>query len=271
VITCDTSKFEETMQDLADALAANGRGGDASDIVRDETMRLSVQICRFIPPQTKDIGERAVSRELRSLFTAIDQGMLDDIGSKYGAMNIDQWITTKSGQKLHLIWGALDPTGARMKERHRRAQNWRGKIPRGPKSGPNTWRARVVVSFEDRAAYVGGIIKRVGRWKASWAQVAGMLGCHVPTWIKRHIPTPKGISDITGLNVGEFPSVTFGSRAPNASRQLDQIRSALRVRTEAMKKRIALMASGYAKDVARGMRIRARSKRSGNGGGYVIS
>jgi hypothetical protein len=102
--------------------------------------------------------------------------------------------------------------------------------------------------------------------------VARDLGVtQIARWIKRHMPTPKAVSETGGLMNGEFPSVTFGSRAPGNNRQREKIVSAVHTRIRALKRRIELIASGYNKNLARGMRSQARSKRSGQGGNYAIS
>jgi hypothetical protein len=276
-VEVDTSRLAEVLSDLQEALGKDGKPADMAEIVADETRLLVRQITRFVPPQTQAIGERAISRELKSLFTAVDQEMIDTIGSEYGLTNIDQWITTISGKKIRLRWDAIDPTGERMPERHNKARDSRGKIRKGPWPHPPEWRARVVVSKEDRAAYAAKTMKKVGLWKASWAKILADMAdgkAKIAGWINRHIEDGTAakisLANAMGLQNGTSPSVQFGSRAPGVMRTADKVRDAARVRGEAIKKKVRLILSGYAKDVSQGMRIQARAKRSGRGGNYAI-
>ena len=269
-IDIDTTRLNGLCVELSDALTAQGQNGDLTAIVIDETRRLVAQIVKFIPPQTQAVGNAAIKRELKSLFSEASVGLIDAVGSEKGIKNIDKFIGGKDGKPLRLRWDHLDPMGERMKPLHRSYLDTRGKVRRGKASPAGEWRARVVVPQGTVDPYIKSVQKRVGRAKASWAQVSMLLGnVAVPAYIKRHFPSPFAIS-IVHLSDGSFPSVTFGSRSPGVSRQSARIHDAVRVRCEAMAKRIKLIASGYSSDLAKGMKIAARAARTREGGSDAI-
>lgn len=271
MIEVDTSRLTALCAELGEALTAQGSNGDCTVIMLQETRKLLAQIVRFIPPKTQAIGNAAVKRELKSLFSEASTDLIDSVGSARGVENIDTFIGSKDKKSLRLRWDRLDPLGDRMKQNHRSYLNKRGNIPKAPRSGPGEWRARVVVPQGALAPYIASVQRRVGRAKASWAQVGLQIGVQgVPGYIRRHFPSPHAI-DIVNLSDGAFPQITFGSRSPGVSRESAKISDAVRVRCEAIMKRIKLITSGYSQDVAKGMRIRSRAARTGGGGNDAIS
>lgn len=269
----DTSRLQDVMFGLQEALGDAGNPADLSDIVRDETRRLIVEIVKDTPPQTKEIGEAAVTRDINSLFSGAEPGLIDTVGDEHGLSNIDTYVLS-NGRKLHLQWDRIDPLGDKMQQIHNASRNSRGGVGRR-KEVRDAWGARVVVPNESKDAYLKKILSHVGRWKASWASTAMALGVqNVVGWIKRHIngkDSRSGFHNTDGLMNGSFPVVTFGSRAPGVGRQAGVINSAVRIRSEAVLKRTKLIVSGYAKDIAQGMRIQRKAARSGQGGRYSIS
>lgn len=272
----ETQRLNATLEGLHDALIGSGKPGDAREVVADESRRLAEQIARFMPPQTRAIGEKSVEREVKSLFSAADPEMIDTIGSMFGIKNVEAHITSRqTGEPLRIQWDEIDPEGARMKERHYQERG-KSRLLRIKERKPDgkSWKARVVVPHKARADYVKEMQSRVGRLKASFAEVARQLGTtRIGGWIARHIPTPKSIFNGAGLANLSKPSVTFGSTARGVSRFTDFIRSAMRARSSAISRRIKLITSGYAKDVARGIRAQTRARRvraQGTGGSHAI-
>ena len=218
---------------------------------------------KLAPPKTRQQGEAAVEREIKSLFREASQTLIDDIGAEHGIRNIDTFITKKDGSKLRLKWDRIDPTGSRIPELHRQYRNKRGHVPKdNTRGGRDTWRARVIVPFGATASYIREMKQHVGRWKASWAQTAMRLGANdIPAWLKRHMPSPKSLLDTSSLSNDGATSITFGSRAPGIESQRSFIGDAVRARTEAIRKRISLIVNGYSRDLVNGMRISNKAKR----------
>lgn len=274
----DTTQLQATVEDLRDALGRAGKPGDASDVVSDETRRVAVEMVKQTPPQTKLIGEHSILRDLGSLFSGADRSLIDEVGSRSGLYNIDTWITNDSGKRTHLKWDKLDPMGAHISEEHLGSLNKRGRAPDRKRGGPGEWVARNVAPIGDVVKYTKKKLKSPGRWKASWAATAKSLGVtRVASWIDRHISktgrdfsTPKSVTDSAGLMRGEFPGVTFGSRAPGVVRQNAIAKTVVAARIQAIKKRIKLVASGYNRDLSKRMKIERKSKSSGQGGRYAI-
>lgn len=264
----DTTKAVAALESLSDALV--GAGQDASNLVRDETRRLCKTITNFTPPlkgsgNAKQTGEHAIEREFKSLFSEATPLLIDEVGSKFGVHDIrTAFVTEQNGTRLNLRWDNLDPTGNRMEDYHEKYQK-NGKVPLVKNVNNTVWAARVVVPVGSRDPFIKKIQQRVGRWKASFALAGAKLGDKYPSWISRHFGSLSDISvaDISGLSNKENPVVLFGSRAPGNNKIRASIQAAVNARARAMVKRVKLILSGYAKDVANGIRPRAGHGRGG--------
>lgn len=277
-IEIDTSGLRQMTRDLQDALGRAGKPADLTEIVRDESRRYCAEVVKLLPPHTAKEGQTAITRDQRSLFSAASSGLIKSvIGRKRKGQqleHIDTVITTHGGNPLRLMWDRVDQRGANMKAHHHRLLDARGHAPKAYKSQPGEWRARTVVPEAKYKKYLKEQWKKVGRLKASVAATAVYLGAtRVAPWIRRHIKngwTPKSITNPTGLRNGANPSLTFGSRARGMSRFVSVWKDAARVRGEAMKRRIRLVRSGYARDLAKRMKIQRKERSTGTGGRYVI-
>jgi hypothetical protein len=258
----DTSRLNRALGDVLDALMGRGDLSDARELLRQEGKLFTRQAIRFTPPKSRQQGEQAIERELGSLFSEADQHTLDEIGSKHGLHHIDAYLALRGGGKgnvVHLQWENLDPTGERMQEYHNAYRNARGRVPLR-KQRKGMWASRVVVPKGMKEPYIERVKKHVGRWKASWCKLAGVLGVNVPSWIAAHVSAsnPRAIGDISGLHHGPVPTLVMGSRAPGVAGQDHAVRSALDVRAKSLARRAKLIVSGYSKDLAAGMRPGSR-------------
>lgn len=244
--------------------------GDSADLLRDETRRLGRQIMNFTPPfrsgggagAARKVGEEAVRRNLISMFSEVEPGLIDKIGSEHGTTNVDTWIKGKSDQPIRLRWDSLDPTGERTFERHQKARNHVGRVTKGRKRVQGIWSVRAVVPKGTLPKYIKRTQARVGRHKATFALVVAKLGGKVPSWLSRHFAKlgSLAVANIEGLKDGNNPTVTFGSRAPGNARIAQRARDAVRARTKAIERRIRLIVSGYNKDIANGYKARRKVK-----------
>jgi hypothetical protein len=226
---------------------------DAATVFEDESRLFLKQVIRFTPPKTKAQGEAAITRDLGQLFTAVDENMLNTIGSEHGLSAIDVWLTTANGERKELDWRKIDPTGAGMKEFHYRNRDSRGRAFHLKRQRGQKWYAPYVVSFEDMAAYRDKMKARVGRRKAAWAKSYVALKGTVAAWIGRHIGGAKGEFHIS-TNPSR-PAIVMINRAAGIGQDTHIVSSALRARYQAIGKRMRLIASGYSKDVAQGIRL----------------
>ena len=266
----DVSRAQDSMDALYAAML--GAGQDASNLVKDETRRLAKTIVSFTPPikgtagTPRSQGEHAIEREFNSLFSEATPRLIDEVGSKYGLHNIrTAYLTEQGGQRLNLQWDHLDPTGDRMDQYHKMYQR-DGKVPLVRRQSKTVWASRVVVPLGSRGPFIKKFQAHVGRWKATFALVGSRLGDTFPAWISRHFGSlgETGIADLSGLSDAEKPSITFGSRSPGNNKIRSSIQAALNTRARAMVSRARLIVSGYAKDVAQGMRPRAGQTRGGS-------
>ena len=273
--TCeiDMTKFIRSTESLSDALLGSGK--DASEVLADETKRLSRQIMNFTPPMkqkaysdesppppvAQKIGEMAIQRDLSKLFSEADTKLIDEVGSAHGTANISAFITTSGGQKMNLRWDALDAEGARMKEVHTAFLAGGRKTTR-LKSNQHVWAARNVVPTGSIARLQAQLVTRVGRLKASFARIAIELGDRMPQWIAKHDVKNISVANKTDLYDKEKPSITFGSSAPGVGVTQIDVQKALNQRATNIAKRIKLILNGYKRDIGEGRKCQPRAKES---------
>ena len=253
--------FNRNMAALADALYGQGAGSVAATLVADESRRMLRQLIRFTPPQTQKQGERAVGAEIHNLASEASYEFLSEIGSAHGTTNIDVRIRSpKYPGVSRLLWGRICMSEDSFAAAHKAArQPSTGKVPLQYFSNPSEWRRRVVVPRGVRSRYIDKMKKRVGRWKASWAVsleiICQATGVNFPVapWVRRHVPTPKAVRANPTTLSGAFPTIAFGSRSPGVSRQRGVVENSIRVRAEAMRRRAALVISGWNEEMKRGM------------------
>jgi hypothetical protein len=260
-VTLDFSKLSSRMEELHDALLGRGKTGDAATVFRDEARLFVKQVIRLTPPKTQKQGEAAIDRDMMKLFEPVNGDFLDDMIIEHGANNLDTWLTTAGGEKKHLKWTYLDNTGGPMANFHHQHQDSRGRANNMKRQNdPSTWYAPYVVSYENFTAYSKKIKSHVGRRKAAWAKSFKGLGGTVSRWIDRHTAGAKGEFHMS--QDPNHPSITMINRAPGIGQDLNVVRSALRVRQEAISRRIKLVLSGYSRDMARGMKIQRQAHKT---------
>ena len=256
------------LDSLQEALLAKGQSGDAVQIVKGEVKQLSRTIVNFIPPLGsggKEIGEHAVEVGIRSVFSEASPELIDEIGAHYGIRDVTKaWITNKDNSRVSLSWDNIDPLGDRIAEYHGHYRDPRtGKTPPPlPKQKGSLWAARVVVPSGTLQPYIDKVKQRVGMWKATWAFPAAQLGHHFARWISRHF---GNIGDLTiyreDLNDPLRPSITIGSRFPGNFKMQSSIEQAIKVRSKAVKRRIELILSDYARQFNSGSRVTSAATR----------
>lgn len=256
----DTSKLNSRILELHDALIA--QGGDVESIFRDEARLFLRQVIRLTPPKTREQGEAAIKRDLMKIFTPVNQDFLDDLIIEHGHNNIDAWITSAvdPGVKRHVMFDYASNTGTEMADFHQRNRDNRGRT-RPLKRMASGWYSPFAVSFEDFASYRDKVLKRVGMRKAGWGvSLIGMAG-KVAGWIRRHVDSKQAKGELH-LVAADKPSVTMINRSPGIGQDVRTVNSALRVRSQAIGRRIRLILSGYSEDVARGIKIQRRAHAS---------
>lgn len=260
-VEIDTSRLNQVLDGLRSALI--GKGKDVSTILVDEHRRLTRTIVNFTPPlpkaNAKWIGEQAVRRDLEGLISETSFRMIDSVGSEKGLKNIDTYRMI-GGQRKHLLWDRIVVNPAELAELHPQYRNARGRVPRERSLGENVWNARIMVERGNRAPYIKAVQSRVGRWKAKWAYAAAQLGDRYPAWISRHFGYASSRATFV-VNEGENCSITFGGRGPGFARDKTKIKAAVNFRVKVILRRIKLVISGYAKEIAQGMKVSTQAHR----------
>ncbi len=264
-VEVDSDGLNRVLGDLREALL--GQGKDVSTILVSEHRALIRTICNFTPPmprsQAKQRGEAAVIMDIRSLIKEAGPQFLDEIGSEYGLKDINAHRTRKDGTELHLLWDNIILNPANIPDVHNRYRNRRGRIPKENNFGQGVWNARIVVEKGQRSAYIKQVQSHVGRWKARWAYCGAKLGDNrYPNWITRHFGYVSGNATLQSQLNGDAGEmfIQSGGRGPNFAENTDKIYSAMTMRVNAIKRRIKLIVSGYAKDVAQGLKVRAKAR-----------
>lgn len=264
-VEIDTSKLNVVLNDLREAMIGNGE--DVSKLLQQEHKLLTRTIVNFTPPLpatgAKQIGEKAVKRDLHSLISEAPADLIDEIGSEHGLTNIDTYRTLKV-KNVHLLWDRIVPNPQMLPEIHNRYRNKRGRIPIVPGFGGGVWRSRVVVEKGQREPYVKQVQSHVGRWKAKWAFAAAQLGDKYPSWIARHFGDIASKARFQHQLKGVTPFILFGGSGPNFAQNKSKINAAVKFRVMVLKRRIKLVISNYAKQIANNIRVSSQAHKIGN-------
>lgn len=259
-------KFNDRMNEIHDALIGQGRSGDAATVVQDEARLFLKQVINLTPPPglgtaAKKQGEAAIGRDLMKIFTPVNEELMNTVALvHHGTTGIDAWFET-AGKPMHVQWDRIDPSGAGMKAWHNQNRDSRGRTRELKRGRGTAWYAPYVVRREDFAAYRDRIVSHVGRRKAAWAKSFVELGGKVQGWIDRHVSGARGLI-INNLDVKNHPSVTMINSSVGISGDAHIVQSALRIRYEAMGRKLRLIVSGYASDVARGIKVTNKAHRT---------
>lgn len=262
-MTVSVDRLVLQLDALKEALAA-----DSWDLLKDEVRALSKTLVNFVPPlrangNPKQVGENAVERDIKNLIGEAQPEFLDEVGSRYGIVDIDAEIPQKGGELLNLKWDHLDPTGARLSEYHKSYRDGHGRVPKVKgQYGEGKWKARVVGPPGARDALIAQKKLKVGRWKATWAFAAHELGAAFPNYISRHFGQIGESAVFDPHYDAVNPSIVFGSRFGDNFRIAGDLKQGFNVRINAIKKRLKLIASGYAQDVAAGIRISRKADKT---------
>ena len=252
----DTSRMEDLLFDLAKEL-----GEAPQKILANEVSLFLREVIRKTAPDNKKQGEDAVRRDLRKVFTPVQQGFLDRIGSEYGTREINTWITTKTGDKhMNLVWNILDANGDGMAKFHRGHRNTRGRIPvnfKGNDMSSEKWNARYVVTKEDYAAYRDKVLARVGLVKSGWMKsltaADATRAASMPDYIRRHGDRMGSVQN--NLHDTSKPFIAMGNHGPGIQQTAHFVAQAVKTREVALGRRLRRAIAGIHDDVAAGRRV----------------
>ena len=257
----DMTRLNARIEELHDAFISQGQSGDAATVFDDEARLFVKQAIRLTPPNNRQQGEAAIDRDLMKIFEPVNGDFLDDLILEHGHNNIDAWLTTAGGEKKHVKFKYADNTGGPMRNFHRQNQDNRGHAYNLKRQkDPSIWYAPYVVSYENFAAYAKKVKSHVGRKKAAWAKSFVALGGTVSQWIGRHVAGAKG--EVHRSVDVLHPGIIMINRAPGIEQDHHVINSALRVRYEAIGRRMRLILSGYSKDMARGLKVQRQAHKT---------
>jgi hypothetical protein len=265
--TTNTTNLAKALGGLREALIASGQSGDAAVIVKDESRRLATEISNQTPPKKKATLERKIGRDVGGNFSILTS----NIPAAAQGNKQMRWLV--AGPRFlygvppshDLRSGTADLLSIHRGLRKRGSGERTKKLfPLGQRGKQHVYRVnRYIVTPKAIASLRRTLAAKIGRMKASWAATAIALGeATIPAWVRKHIPSPKAVTDLSGLSRPASPSVLFGSRSPGVSRTGDMVRRATQVRLKKVIARIRLILNGYKQDIAQGKAPRKHGKES---------
>ena len=263
----DYGQFSKRLEELHDALVGAGRAGDAATIFEDEARKFCEMVIKVTPPRTRAQGEQAIKSDMYNIFSPVAEDFINEMGSKFGLTGVDTWITEEpSGNKKHLHWSTLDPSGAGMAAWHLENRNSKGRtaVRNLWKTGRATadWFASYVVSQQDFDSYVERIQKGVGLRKAAWGIALVKLQGKLAGWIFKQVAegSPKGEAKVN--LVGDKPSISMRNYSPGILDDQRSVNFALKVRHREISKRLKILLDGYAGDFNNNRRIARKARKT---------
>ena len=168
--------------------------------------------------KAREVGERAVARDISSVIKGRDKGFLEFLVDLQGSRTIvNQELKTKTGRTYVVDVDRIDLDGSEIVPWHKRHRDKRGRVLRATsKSNDKTigrWRSRDTLwtPAENFKAYIKRVQGRVGSAKAGWLLAyIGLGGKRAPDWILRH-----GMGHgtfIDGTKTPDNPTITVGNQ-----------------------------------------------------------
>lgn len=251
-IEFDATRFNQQMAAVHDALIGAGQAGDASTIVQDSARLLLKQAIKFTPPKTQGQGNTAVTRDIyRSMSIPTPDFFRND---RLKAI-VNKTLKSSDAEALQAVlrnsqgWKKWEvkPYSDNL---HKSVRDSRGRVQKSK----NVF----VLERGMHRARIVKIKKRVGSMKAAWRPAFQVVGGKVAGWISRH-QRPYGYATASIIGT-EKPFIIINNHARGIGLFKRQFNEALRARSEAMAKRVRLILSGYAKDVAAGIRVSRKAR-----------
>lgn len=271
----DTRGLDFMLDGVKNALI--GTGGDASELVKDESRLLAVGISDVARPKDRKKTAERIDKSFRLKFkelgdnTSFDsQSLMNKTRSSTGVL----WYRATS----QFLFGVAHDSDLRKADPQTLVNVYYHTKTIGGK-------ARIVVDFKKPRNQKVAILTKVitsksvlnraiaiaktaiGKLPASWFATAKKIQPSLvgPQWIERHIKgnkTTKSITDISSMSLAEHPSVTFGSRAVGVTKFDRAIQFAVNLRAKKLAARLDLILSGYSKDVAQGIRAQRHAHKT---------
>ena len=285
--TIDSSGLNTALNGVKDALI--GTGGDATEVVKDESRLFAMQMMKLSQPQDKKKLEGKIEKSVTERFFSFENSEAMNEDWKAGVSSSSKWSGRQSssgvewfGATRNFLFG-YDNGVRDMRKADGQAmanayytsamKSGRANIIREFKWPRNQQRVAIVKKILTSPASLKRGVKvvqeSIGKLSASWLASARQIDktkSKAPAWIERHLrngdKSSKSITDLSQANKSESPSVTVGSKARGASSEkgLGKVQFALKVRATKLQARLNLILSGYSQDVANGIKARRHAK-----------
>lgn len=249
-VSVDSRKFNDQLSALHDALVGSGQSSDIAALIKDEARLLLKEVLKFTLPLKKNTtsdrkqGEKAVERDIyRSMRVPKEEDFKNEKVKKLirrrDTEGFRKFVENSDKMKDWKV-GTFSP------DLHKAARNSRGRV--------TSQRKVIVLERQKVARYVKETQKRVGYMRSGWLSAARMVGLNVKTpWVARH--SNRHAVAINSLTGGR-PSVTIGNTTSGVGQIRQAFDRAVKTRQFKMAARTRLILSGYAKDIAAGIRPR---------------
>lgn len=258
----DMQGYELLVHGLRDALVSQGGDGDLSQVIKDESRHLAMELSRRLGPKTLAAGTAKIRKDVKEDFAPMPPETFT--GSKTGSGGI-RWLYAGPdflvGVERERYEPGRDVESAIKTHRYLRGTAGGPSYTRESKRGRQNVMLinRIVIARKTFEAMIRRLAVRVGRMRASIAYTAHQFGENrIPQWISRHFDTSassgKAIFNPSGLSNGEAPVMEFGSRSPGVERYSDAVNASVEVRKHKIRARIKRLLSGYADNQRAGQR-----------------
>lgn len=263
VAQVDLTGLNTVLRGIQNALIGMGESGDAAQLVKQTTRLLSKDIADSMPPKNLQRLKKSIAGDVSKVFAQIpakpfpsaQRGHGDTVWL-YPTTNVIVGVSRKNYRPEQTNVDTLQ----RMMYPRPEAISKYSDVGMHGKQHVQIIN-RIAIKREAYKRLVKYLQDRGGRMKASFYKTFLALdGKGIPAWIAKNIPTSRGVLDKSQLSNAESPNITFGSSAPGLNLQDAKIKGAVRKRTEAMYKRLDLILSGYAHDVATTGTVRRHAK-----------
>jgi hypothetical protein len=262
-VNINSKKLNEQLAYLHDAMIGSGRTGDMATLIKDETRLLIQQAIKLTLPVASARSNGSAANDstnkkqgLTAVARDIGRAMFVPKETAWKSKSIKKMIRDEDGDAFANFISRVPKmkawkVEAFSKDLHQSKRDSRGRIQHQKKV--------FVMQHNAVMKYIKETQKHVGHLRSAWlgsAARAGIQGVKATAWVRKNSNSGNiGINRLTGST----PSVVIGVTSKGIGASTAAFKRALARREWAIRAKIRLILSGYAKDIAAGIRPQRRS------------
>lgn len=276
--TVDASGLGELLVDLQSALIGQGQSGDMRVILKDEARLLFGTIIKFTPPPNLAHGRAKTRGDINRLFRpaptkkeVLEAGEGNRttppailVNNPKALARLTSYVDAGDVRKIRVMLGRMrliqageavnNMTQEQLAQHHHRNRDADGRVRRIPAGGKLT-------ILRGLSKYITSQTKRVGRMRAGWGPAFLALGGKLPSWVQRHMSQNPPGTCTNMLELVNDPWLLAENHAGGVRRKTEKdVNNAIAQRGKSIVLKTKLAISGYAEDVARGIKVKRRAQ-----------